>query len=104
MGESLYEVFSLEWWLSQGVIAEDTDILSSSYLPGVHLAIMYLAPLIHEGQALRVAVAKRARHIEHVRYARMSCRVRCPLPGESVGWRWDKETRGRRCEGVFLLS
>lgn len=104
MGESLYEVFSLEWWLSQGVIAEDIGILSSLNLPGVHLAIMYLAPLIHEGQALRVAVAKRARHIEHVRYARTCCRVRCPLPGESVGWRWDKETRGRRCEGVFLVS
>lgn len=58
MGESLYEVFSLQWWLSQGVIAEDTGILSSLNLPGVHLAIMYLAPLIHEGQALRVTGAR----------------------------------------------
>lgn len=65
-GEYLYEVFSLERWLSQGVIAEDTGILSSLNLPRVHLAIMYLASLIHEGQALRVAGAKRARHKEHV--------------------------------------
>lgn len=65
-GEYLYEVFSLGWWLSQGVIAEDTGILSSLNLPRVRLAIMYLAPLIHEGQALRVAGAKRTRHIEHV--------------------------------------
>lgn len=65
-GEYLYEVFSVGWWLSQGVIAEDTGILSSLNLPRVRLAIMYLAPLIHEVQALRVAGAKRARHIEHV--------------------------------------
>ena len=39
-------------WLSPGLVAGRTAILSALNPPGVSLAVMYSAPLLHQGQAL----------------------------------------------------